>query len=140
MKSWSIIIITVLVACSVNKENHKPIKVRLVTVDPGHFHAALVQKTMYEEVDSVVSVYAPPGNDVELHLKRIEGFNNRQENPTYWKEEVYTGMDFFDKMLQDKQGNVVVLAGNNQKKTEYILQCIQNGFNVLAYDIQSLYH
>lgn len=36
-------------------------KVHLVTIDPGHFHAALVQKTMYADVDSVVHVYAPQG-------------------------------------------------------------------------------
>ena len=30
---------------------------RLVTLDPGHFHASLVQKFMYPDVDSVVHVY-----------------------------------------------------------------------------------
>ena len=106
--------------------------VQIVTVDPGHFHAALVQKSMYEDVDSVVHVYAPEGTDVQLHLNRIENFNNRPDNPTSWNEEVYTGIDFFEKMLADKSGNVVVLAGNNQKKTEYISRSLEAGFNVLA--------
>jgi len=35
-------------------------------------------------------------------------------------------------MIAEKKGNVVVLSGNNQKKSEYILQSLQNGFNVLA--------
>jgi len=35
-------------------------------------------------------------------------------------------------MIAEKKGNVVVLAGNNQKKTEYILESLKNGFNVLA--------
>jgi len=35
-------------------------------------------------------------------------------------------------MIAEKKGNVVVLSGNNQKKTDYILQSLQNGFNVLA--------
>jgi predicted dehydrogenase len=34
--------------------------------------------------------------------------------------------------LSEKKGNVVVMAGNNRKKTEYILQAIEKGFNVLA--------
>jgi len=34
-------------------------QVRLMVLDPGHFHAALVQKTMYEEVCPDVYVYAP---------------------------------------------------------------------------------
>ena len=33
-------------------------EVKLITLDPGHFHAALVQKSMYEQVDSTVYVYA----------------------------------------------------------------------------------
>jgi hypothetical protein len=38
--------------------------VRLMTLDPGHFHPALVQKSMYPEVDAVVHVYAPEGLNV----------------------------------------------------------------------------
>ena len=44
--------------------------VRLVTLDPGHFHAALVQKSMYPQVDPVVRVYSPGGADLDEHLKR----------------------------------------------------------------------
>jgi predicted dehydrogenase len=35
-------------------------------------------------------------------------------------------------MLKDKAGNVVVLAGNNARKTEYIDRSVGAGFNVLA--------
>ncbi|GAA5520299.1 hypothetical protein Asal01_00230 [Fodinibius salicampi] len=107
-------------------------EVKLMTVDPGHFHAALVQKYGYEQVDSVVHVYAPEGKDLELHLDRIEQYNNREENPTNWVEEVYTGPDFFEKMLEERPGNVVVLSGNNAKKTQYIKQSVDAGLNVLA--------
>ncbi len=107
-------------------------KVQLMTLDPGHFHAALVQKTMYDQVSPEVHVFAPEGEDVKLHQARIEGFNNRAENPTNWQQNVYTGADFFERMIAEKPGNVMVIAGNNAKKTEYILQAIQNGINVLA--------
>ncbi len=106
--------------------------VRILTVDPGHFHAALVQKSMYDDVDSVVNVYAPGGNDVQLHLDRIANFNKRSEEPTSWNEVVYTGPDFFEKMISEKKGNVVVLAGNNKMKTEYIAKSLEAGLNVLA--------
>jgi predicted dehydrogenase len=107
--------------------------VKLITLDPGHFHAALVQKFMYPQVDATVHVYAPAGDDLQQHLKRIDGFNARTNPPpTKWTEKVYTGDDFFEKMLADKAGNVVVLAGNNAKKTEYILKCVKAGLNVLA--------
>jgi len=106
--------------------------VRLITLDPGHFHAALVQKSMYADVDPSVHVYAPAGPDLQAHLDRIKAYNFRSESPTKWKEVVYTGDDFFEKMLSQKSGNVVVLSGNNQKKAEYILKSLQGGFNVLA--------
>ncbi len=107
-------------------------EVKIMTLDPGHFHAALVQKSMYEQVDPNVYVFAPEGPDLQDHLKRIEGYNSRTENPTHWIENVYAGPDFFEKMLDEKPGNVVVVSGNNAKKTEYILKTVQAGINVLA--------
>jgi predicted dehydrogenase len=106
--------------------------VRLITLDPGHFHAALIQKSMYPQVDPTVHVYAEEGRDLKLHMERIEGYNKRTASPTSWKEEIYTGKDFFDKMIAEKKGNVVVLAGNNKLKTDYIVSSIKNGFHVFA--------
>jgi predicted dehydrogenase len=106
--------------------------VRLITLDPGHFHAALVQKTMYGDIDSVVSVYAPAGPDVESHLDKINAYNARPNDPTHWVEHVYTGPDYLQKMITDKAGNTVILAGNNREKTTYIMQSLQAGFNVLG--------
>ena len=72
-------------------------EVKLMTLDPGHFHAALVQKNMYDQVSPEAYVYAPEGFDIKEHLKRIEGFNTRAENPTHWVEKVYTGADYLEK-------------------------------------------
>ncbi len=109
-----------------------PGEVRLMTLDPGHFHAALVQKSSYPQVDPTVHVFAPAGPDVEAHLGRIEGFNTRAGDPTAWVEKVYTGEDFLEKMLAEKPGNVVVISGNNARKAEYIKQSVAAGLNVLA--------
>ncbi|HEY4330303.1 MAG TPA: putative oxidoreductase C-terminal domain-containing protein [Phycisphaerae bacterium] len=112
--------------------------VKLITLDPGHFHAGLVQKTMYPGVDPVVHVYAPGGkyqDDLNEHLKRVAGFNARAVNPTVWKEDVYAGPDYFERMLAEqggKPGEVVVIAGNNARKTEYILKSVRAGLNVLG--------
>jgi len=106
--------------------------VKLIIVDPGHFHAALLQKKMYEQISSDVHVYAPVGPDCQQHLKMIESYNGRSINPTSWNEIVYTGNDYFEKMLAEKAGNVVVLSGNNGKKAEYITKSIDAGLNVLA--------
>lgn len=107
-------------------------KVKLITLVPGHFHAALVQKTTLPDLDPTVYVYAPKGEDVQQHLDKINAYNNRKYDPTHWKEEVYLGDDFFEKMIAEKKGNVVVMAGNNHKKTEYIKKSIDAGFNVLG--------
>jgi predicted dehydrogenase len=106
--------------------------VKLITLDPGHFHAALVQKTMYPGVSPLVAVYAPPGSDLDQHLKRIEAYNQRSDNPTHWEEKVYSGADFLQQMLTQKPGNVVVLSGNNREKINYINASLNAGLTVLA--------
>ena len=107
-------------------------EVIIMTLDPGHFHAALVQKTMKEQIHPEVYLFAPMGPDISDHLKRIENFNARTENPTNWESIIYTGDDFFEKMLEEIPGNVMVVSGNNKKKTEYIYKAIEKGIHVLA--------
>ena len=117
----------------VNKEdNITKEEVTLMTLDPGHFHAALVQKSMYEQVNNNVYVYGPKGPDITDHLARIEGFNTREDNPTQWNEKVYEGDDYFQKMISDKPGNVMVVSGKNNKKIDYIKGAIDAGIHVYA--------
>ncbi len=106
--------------------------VRLITLDPGHFHAALVQKSGYADIDTLVHVYAPAGPELRAHLALIEKYNSRADNPTSWKEEVYEGPDYLAKMFAEKKGNTVVIAGNNRRKIDYIRQSVDSGLNVLA--------
>lgn len=104
---------------------NKDAPVQLLTLDPGHFHAALVQKFALPGVVPDVLVFGPDGEDVALHMKRIEGFNGRVENPTQWKTTVYQGTDYFERLLAAgsagvKAGRVpvVVISGNNARKSE----------------------
>ncbi len=126
-----------VVSCSNGKDSTMKFtgakgEVKLMTLDPGHFHAALVQKKMYDQVDSTVYIYAPEGPDVQDHINRINNFNNRAENPTAWKLKVYLGDDYLEKMIEEKPGNVMVTAGNNRHKTKYIKTAVDAGINVLA--------
>lgn len=107
-------------------------EIKLVVLDPGHYHAALVQKTMYDQIDPTVHVYAPQGPEVQEYLGRIDGFNSRTEDPAAWNQDVYIGPDYLEKMQADKAGSVVVLAGNNRRKIEYITTAIEAGFNVFS--------
>lgn len=105
---------------------------RFITLNPGHFHAALVQKEMYPEVDPRVHVYAPLDADLLAHLGRIAGFNSRASNPTRWELEVHAGPDSLRRMLEDRSGNVLVLAGRNCNKIAAIEAAVDAGLNVLA--------
>ena len=134
-----ILITTLMISCqsgdnktSSNKTNGE---VKLITLAPAHFHAALVQKIMYPGIDSVVHVYAPKGLGVTEQLNYIKQYNSRADDPTHWDEKVYEGDDYLQKMLDENKGAknaVVVLAGNNQLKTEYIKKSVDNSLNVLA--------
>jgi predicted dehydrogenase len=114
------------------KANNQKTDLKIVTLDPGHFHAALVQKTDLKGVSPEVYVYAPKGAELEQHLARINAYNSRSENPTHWHENVYEGPDYFEKMISEKKGDVVVMSGNNAKKTASILATVKAGMNVLA--------
>lgn len=107
-------------------------EVKLINLEPGHFHAALVQKTALPQINDTVYVYSSGGPELDNYLAIIEGYNTREQKQTRWIELVYTGNDFFEKMINQKKGNVVVISGNNRDKTEYILGCVKAGLNVLA--------
>ncbi len=106
--------------------------VTIMTLDPGHFHAGLIHKTMYPQVDSTVYIFAPPGDELKDHLNRLESYNTRSENPTAWNLEVFAGDDYLKKMISQKPGNVMMVAGKNDKKIDYILEAVQNGIHVYA--------
>jgi predicted dehydrogenase len=105
---------------------------RFVTVDPGHFHAALVQKEMYPNVNPRVHVYAPLGPDLLDYLGRISRFNLRPANPTSWEMEVHASSDYLGRMAAEKAGNIAVFSGRNQGKIEKILAALEAGLHVLA--------
>ena len=106
--------------------------VRLMTLDPGHFHAALIQKEMYPGVAARVDVFAPLGWDLIEHLKRVSAFNARPEKPTAWLTEVHASPDYFARMLRERPGNLVILSGRNRGKIDRIVASVRGGLNVLA--------
>lgn len=124
-------------SCAQETKQKKAVKeetqtVKLMTLDPGHFHAALVQKTMYPQVDSTIHVFAPKGPEVDDFLNKIEQYNSRDEQPTAWKVNTYLEDDYLNRMVTEKPGNVMVVAGKNSKKIDYILAAVKAGLNVYA--------
>lgn len=105
---------------------------RLITLDPGHFHAALIQKEAYPDVSNRVAVYAPLGSDLTEHMNRVARFNQRAERPTAWELDVHASPDFLARMAADRPGNIVVLSGRNRLKIQYIRAALEAGLHVLA--------
>jgi predicted dehydrogenase len=113
-------------------EDKQATDVRWMTLDPGHFHASLVQKEMYGGVSKKVDVYAPLGQDLFEHLNRIARFNSRKDNPTTWELEIHTGPDFLERMLKERPGNVVVISGKNRSKLARVQKSLDAGLHVLV--------
>ena len=109
-----------------------------VTVDPGHFHAALVQKRSYPDVVPEVRVFAPAGPELDAHLKLIDSFNARADAPTAWREVVYRGGDYLARFVEAAKAGalgptpIAVFAGRNDRKGDYVLAAVEAGVNVLA--------
>lgn len=91
-------------------------KIDLIVLDPGHFHASLLQKETLTDVSDTIRIYAPEGIAVNQYLESIDSYNQRAESPTTWKKQVYTGDDYLQKMLADHKGNIVVLVKTIRKR------------------------
>jgi predicted dehydrogenase len=107
-------------------------QITLMSLDPGHFHAGLIHKSMYPQVDSTVYVFAPQGAELKDYMSRLASYNTRESDPTAWNLQVSTGDDYLEKMISTKPGNVMMVAGKNDRKIDYITAAISNGINVYA--------
>jgi hypothetical protein len=104
----------------------------LVVVDPGHFHAALVQREMYPGLSPVVRVHAPLGPDLIDYLGRIARYNQQSETATDWRLDVYAGPDFLHRLQEIPPGGIAVFSGRNRGKVDRIIAALGSGLHVLA--------
>jgi hypothetical protein len=105
---------------------------RLITLDPGHFHAALIQKSMLPGVSDQAAVYAPLGPDLLAHLDRIAQFNSRTDDPTHWELSVYAGPGYWEKLLGEAPGAIIVLSGTNRGKVDRLRALVGRQQHALA--------
>ena len=104
----------------------------LVFLNPGHFHAALSLRERHPLIDDDVHVFAEDGPDVDEFVRLVHAFNDRPLNPTRWTLYVYRGADFLEKLLAQRPGNVVIVAGRNNEKMLFIHLLHAQGFCVLG--------
>ena len=104
----------------------------LLILNPGHFHAALVLREPHPSLSDDIYVYSEPGPDLDRFQEIAESFNKRPVNPTRWKLNIYRGNNALEKLIRDKKGDIVVLAGRNNTKMENIDTLNRAGFAILA--------
>jgi predicted dehydrogenase len=101
-------------------------------LEPGHFHAALTLGERHPGVSDEIFVYASEGPERDDFLGLVEAFNRRPERPTGWRPVVRGGGDPLERLVADRPGDVVVLAGRNDRKMAMMRRLHDAGLHVLA--------
>ena len=109
-----------------------PRKHTIVILNPGHFHAALTLRERHPLIDDDVHVFTEDGPDVDNFLRLVRSFNDRGVDPTRWTLYVYRGADYLEKLIAQRPGEVVVIAGRNNEKMPLIHLLHGQGFHVLG--------
>ncbi|HUM17822.1 MAG TPA: putative oxidoreductase C-terminal domain-containing protein [Candidatus Nitrosotalea sp.] len=104
----------------------------LAFLEPGHFHASLTLREANPRVAPEVFVYATASPELDDFLARVERFNRRAERPTRWRLRVQISEDPLARLLDERPGDLVVLAGRNGGKARVIRRLHAAGLHVLA--------
>jgi predicted dehydrogenase len=104
----------------------------LLFYEPGHFHAALTLRNDNPRVASDVHLYARPGPDREAFLSLIDAFNSREARSTHWRVHLHEADDPLSRLIDERRGTIVVLAGRNGDKLATLARLHEAGFEVLA--------
>src|SRR5438105_7503970 len=104
----------------------------LLFLDPGHFHAALTLRVSQARAADEIFVYAREGAELRDFLALVERFNHRSPNPTRWRPIVTTADDPLGRLVEERRGDVVILAGRHGGNARTIRRLHESGFHVLA--------
>jgi len=105
---------------------------RLLFLEPGHFHATLTLRVPHPQVADEIVVYGPDNAERRDFLALVDRFNRRAESPTRWKVSIVTASDACARLIAERRGDVVVLAGKNGGKARTMRALHDAGFHVLA--------
>jgi predicted dehydrogenase len=111
----------------------------LAFLEPGHFHAALTLRERHPRVSDEIVVYAAAdpgdaggGGEITEFLDLLAAFNCRPQRPTGWRPVVRAGPEPLERLLKERPGDVVILAGRNDRKMALVRRLHDAGFHVLA--------
>src|SRR5262249_41166525 len=86
----------------------------------------------HPRVSDEIFVYAPAGPELDDFLALIDAFNRRPDYPTAWRPAVRAGGGSLERLLADRPGDVVILAGRNDRKMALMRRLHDAGLHVLA--------
>lgn len=104
----------------------------LLFLDPGHFHAALTLRVPQPRAANEIFVYAREGAELRDFLALVDRFNRRSPDPARWRPVVTRSDDPLGQLIDERRGDVVVLAGRNGGKARTMQRLHDAGFHVLA--------
>src|SRR5262245_19447438 len=104
----------------------------LMFLAPGHFHAALTLRERNPLVSDEIAVYASDEVEVREFLDLVASFNARPERPTAWRPVLRVGGDPLARLLAERPGDLVIVAGRNDRKLGWIRRLHDAGLPVLA--------
>ena len=104
----------------------------LAFLDPGHFHAALTLGERHPRVRDEIFIYGQQGQELDDFLALVEAFNRRTEQPASWRPLLRAGDLSLERLIAERPGDVVILAGKNDRKMAMIRRLHDAGFHVLA--------
>ena len=99
--------------------------------NPG-ISAALTLRTPNPRLAPDIHVYATPGPERDAFGTLVEQWNTRADDPTHWRLHLHDGAGLLQRVVEERQGDFVVLAGRNDTKLATIASLTQAGLPVLA--------
>jgi predicted dehydrogenase len=113
-------------------DRYLPAMHTLLFLEPGHFHAALTLRVANPRIDPAIHLYARPGPERDAFVALVRSFNARDDQPTDWKVRVHDSADPERALVEDRRGNIVILAGRTRPKLGAIARLHAAGLHVLA--------
>ena len=104
----------------------------LLFLEPGHFHAALTLRVANLRIDPAIHLYARPGPERDAFTALVRSFNARGDRPTGWNIRIRESADPERALVEERRGDIVVLAGRNRPKLGAIARLHAAGLHVLA--------
>ncbi len=104
----------------------------LLFLEPGHFHAALTLRVANPRIDPAIHLYARPGPERDAFVDLVRSFNARDDRPTDWQVRLHESADPERALVEDRCGNIVILAGRTRPKLGAIARLHAAGLHVLA--------